>query len=318
MEQHPDARRRLSRPVISVGNLSVGGTGKTPVVAALAHWLIACGERPSILSRGYKRQRPADGVTVVSDGARVLAGVEAAGDEPLMLARQVPGAVVCVGADRHLCGVLAEGHLACTVHLLDDGFQHLALWRDLDVLVTRLGEIPTGRVLPAGRLREPMAAAARADLLIVADATGAAAKAEAWTLGISQAAGMIRTLGHERWVSGGAAAGVPGGPVVAVAGIAHPEQFFTELRGSGRNLAAARPLADHHVYTVRDLQAIADLLTNAGARAVLTTEKDAVKLEALAPLPFPLAAIPLEVSFDASADVHAAVTAALQRARGVA
>ncbi len=165
-----------------------------PVVAELARWLLAQGERPSILSRGYKRQRAPEGTVVVSDGRGALAALDVSGDEPLMLARQVPEAVVCVGADRYISGVLAERRFGCTVHLLDDGFQHLQLARDLDVLVTSVGEIPNGRVLPLGRLREPAAAAARAQLVLVAGATRDEAKAEAWTLGVSGFAAMTRTL----------------------------------------------------------------------------------------------------------------------------
>ena len=195
-EREPARQRRLSKPVISVGNLSVGGTGKTPVVAALAQWLVDRGERPSILSRGYARAKSVDGVVVVSDGREIRASVDRAGDEPMMLARQVPGAIVCVSPERYLSGVLAERELGATVHILDDGFQHLELARDLDVLVTTVGEIPGGKVMPRGRLREPIEAAARAQVLVVSDATAGAAAAEAWALGISQACGAARTLGE--------------------------------------------------------------------------------------------------------------------------
>ena len=106
--RHPQASRRLRRPVVSVGNVAVGGRGKTPVVASLARLLLEAGERPSILSRGYARRRPEDGVTVVSDGCRVLADIDRAGDEPLMLARALPSVPVLVGADRYVGGVLAE------------------------------------------------------------------------------------------------------------------------------------------------------------------------------------------------------------------
>lgn len=315
MERHPAARRTLARPVISVGNLSVGGTGKTPVVAAIARWLIERGERPSILSRGYKRQHVVDGVVVVSDGTRVVSGIAAAGDEPLMLATQLPGVVVCVGADRYLSGVLAERRFGCTVHLLDDGFQHVQLARDLDVLVTAVGEIPNGRVLPVGRLREPMAAAARADLLIVSEASAAEARAEAWTVGVSQSAGMTRRLGPARWLTAGDANLRAGDRVVAVAGIAHPARFFDALRASGLDVAQTLPFADHYIYTPRDLQAMTAALKASTAVAVLTTEKDAVKLDALAPSTFPLAAVPLELDFDRWADVTALIDAALVRAR---
>ena len=169
-ERRPSASRRLARPVISVGNLSVGGTGKTPLVAALARWLVAQGERPAILSRGYARRDRTAEPAVVFDGERELLTVHAAGDEPLMLARAVPGALVVVGASRFASGRHAESALGATVHLLDDGFQHLPLARDLDIVVTPAGALAADRVLPMGRLREPLDALRRASVLVVVGA----------------------------------------------------------------------------------------------------------------------------------------------------
>ena len=282
MERRPQRQRRLSKPVISVGNLSMGGTGKTPVVAAIAKWLIDHGQRPSILTRGYGRADAADGVVVV-DAATPVAQ---SGDEPLMLARHVPGAIVCVSPDRYLGGVLAE-KLGSTVHILDDGFQHIELARDLDILVTTVGEIPNGRVMPAGRLREPKDAAARAHFLVVTDATAGAAGAEAWALGISQSCGSLRKLGP---VTGSQ-------NVVAVAGIANPDRFVTALREAGHHVVDVMTFPDHHRYTTKDVASIEAKMKSAGADAVLTTEKDAVRFEALAP-PFTLRAVPLIVEFD--------------------
>src|SRR4029079_6954208 len=131
----PDSRRRLTKPVISVGNLTVGGSGKTPLVAYLAARLLERGWHPSILSRGYGRAYVADGVVVVSDGRTVLADLARSGDEHLMLARQLPGVAVLVSPNRHLAGRLAEARFGCDVHLLDDGFQHFVLERDIDLLV---------------------------------------------------------------------------------------------------------------------------------------------------------------------------------------
>ena len=165
-EQRPHARRRLDRPVISVGNLVVGGSGKTPVVAAIARVLRDMGERPAVLSRGYARKKAADGVVVVSDGERVLEPVERSGDEPQMLARALPGTPILVSPDRYLAGRLAESRFGCTVHILDDGFQHLQLARTIDVLLVSPGDLAE-RVLPSGRLREGLDAARGADALLV-------------------------------------------------------------------------------------------------------------------------------------------------------
>lgn len=328
-EAHPSRRRRLGRPVISVGNLSVGGTGKTPVVSALANFLAAEGERPSILSRGYARAHAVDGVVVASDGTRELASVDRTGDEPLMLARQAPGAVVCVSPDRHLAGALAERKLGCTVHLLDDGFQHLGLFRDLDILVTTLGEIPGGRVIPRGRLREPMDAAARAHVLVVPGATAAAASAEAWTLGISQSCGARRVLGAPvpltqwaRMLNADRAEGAPVAAidrsearVLAVAGIANPDRFVDALRADGWHVVETIMFADHHRYTLADVSRIERARRAAGAGVVFTTDKDAVRLETHVPLPFAAFRVPLALEFEPDDVLFAAVRSLLVRVR---
>ncbi|MGE3274372.1 MAG: tetraacyldisaccharide 4'-kinase [Vicinamibacterales bacterium] len=321
-ERRPETRRRLERPVISVGNLSVGGTGKTPLVMGLARWLLAEGERPAVLSRGYARTDARDGVVVVSDGDAVLASIATAGDEPLLMASEVPGAIVCVSEDRWLAGVLAERRLGATVHLLDDGFQHVQLARDLDILVTAPGEIVNGRVLPVGRLREHRMAAARAHVAVVVGADAPAAREEAWTLGISQAVGARRTPGVPRVVhaSPGAAPDVlalrdAGTPVVAVAGIARPERFFDEVRDGGWSIGRALPFADHHAYTARDLGTIGAALGETGAALVLTTEKDAVRLLAAGPPAWPVAVAPLTITCEPEGALEATVAAALDRAR---
>jgi tetraacyldisaccharide 4'-kinase len=305
MERRPQQQRRLTKPVVSVGNLSMGGTGKTPVVAAIARWLIAAGQRPSILSRGYGREAAADGVVVIDRATTV----GRAGDEPMMLSRQVPGATVCVSPDRYLGGVLAE-KLGCTVHILDDGFQHLELARDLDILVTTIGEIPNGRVLPLGRLREPKDAAARAHFLVVTDATPGAASAEAWTLGISQSCGSIRKLGEPVGIRE-PGAGNRELKVLAVAGIANPNRFTSSLRDAGWNVVDAVMFADHHRYSAKDLSAIEAKMKGAGADAVFTTDKDAVRFEALAPS-FPLYRVPLIVEFDPPDALFESVKAVLK------
>lgn len=311
MERRPERQRHLACPVISVGNLSVGGTGKTPVVAAIAQWLVDAGERPAILSRGYGRADAADGVVVVSDGRSIHAGVDRAGDEPLMLARQVPRAAVCVSPDRHLAGTVAERQLDCTVHVLDDGFQHLELARNLDVLVTTVGEIPNGRLLPMGRLREPVDAASRAHVLVVTDATAGAASAEAWTLGISQSCGAARSLAAPVAIVSGAESREPGaGRVLAVAGIANPHRFIEALKQAGYTVAAEMTFPDHHRYSPADVTAIDAKMKASGVDAVVTTDKDAVRLETLA-LPMPAYRVPLTVTFDPPDVLLASVRAVL-------
>ena len=322
VERDPASRRHLARPVISVGNLSMGGTGKTPVVSAIAQWLVEQGQRPSILSRGYGREEDLDGVVVVSDGEAIRAPIQQAGDEPMMLARQVPGAAICVSPDRHLAGTLAEERLGCTVHVLDDGFQHIELARDLDVLVTTMGEIPNGRVIPMGRLREPMDAAARANVLVVSGATAGAALAEAWTLGISQACGAQRTLAapveirRDAHLVGTQTQTVgtttnPVGKVLAVAGIANPETFGELLAQHQWVVTDLLAFADHHRYTPADVTKIAAKVKDTGADAVFTTDKDAVRFDALGPLPFDLHRVPLVLAFDPADVLFGSIRAVL-------
>ena len=302
--------RRLRRPVISVGNLSVGGTGKTPLVAQIAEWLMARGERPAILSRGYKRRYVEDGVVVVSDGTSMLTDVDRSGDEPLLLARAVPGAIVCVCEERHLAGAIAERVLGATVHVLDDGFQHVQLARDLDILVTSPGEIANGRVLPFGRLREGKDAAARAHVAVFLDSTADAARTEAWDLGISQAVTARRVWAVDESARPTVA--------IAVAGIGKPDQFFSMLRAASVELKDTMVFADHHRYAPADVARIDAVLRRSGATTVLTTAKDAVRFERLGTLPFTLSVVTLRLAIDDWPALTASLDQAIGRARRVA
>lgn len=293
-------RRRLDRPVVSVGNLVVGGAGKTPVVAAVAELLRDAGERPSVLSRGYGRSRPEDGVVVVRDATHLRADLARAGDEPLMLARRLEGVAVVVGADRFLAGRLAERRLGCTVHVLDDGFQHHALARDVDLLVVSDGDLHGESVLPAGRLREPIEVAARADAWLVPDADRHAVAATARLLNVPHLFTLRREHGVPRLVS---PYGVPPRvartvATVAVAGIARPARFFDELRTGGWNVAATLDFPDHCAFTASHVARVRDEVARTNAELVLTTEKDLVRWLPLRPLPFALAWVPLAATVE--------------------
>ena len=302
---HPSRRRRLDRPVVSVGNLSTGGTGKTPIVAQIAALLAAHGERPAILSRGYGRTLPIAGVTVVSDGAGVLAPLDRAGDEPLMLARALPKIPVLVCADRYEAGRIAERTLGATVHVLDDGFQHLGLHRDVNLLITGRHDL-NDRVLPAGRLREPLAAAAAADALLIdfrgdlrGDSSGDRDVAK--TLGVATTFTVERTIGRPRWVKSGEAVSTgPTDRVLAVAGIARPDRFFSDLEAAHLKPHATLVFRDHHPYTDADVDRIASTARAAGATIILTTEKDAVRLSARELGDLPIATVPLTTNIEPS------------------
>ena len=289
----PRRRRVLSRPVVSVGNLRVGGTGKTPTVAHLARLLLSRGERPVILTRGYRRRLTTAGVTVVSDLARVIAPLDTAGDEPLMLARALPGVPVLVGADRYASGRFAEEHFGATVHLVDDGFQHFELARDVDLLMVSEEDL-TDRVIPAGRLREPLAAALAADALLVTAGYESAAARVGRALGVSTTFLVSRAIGAPRMIDSGESVVVPTGDrVFLVAGIARPERFFSDVATAGWHVAGTLTFRDHHPFTQRDVERIAEQAKSVRTAIVLTTEKDAVRLAACDLTGLPIAAVPL-------------------------
>ena len=300
-ERRPERRRRLDRPVVSVGNVSVGGSGKTPVTACLARLLLDAGHVPSILTRGYARRDPAPGVTVVSDGKQLRAGIDQAGDEPLMLARALPAAPVLVSSDRYLAGQLAERRFGCTVHLLDDGFQHFGLHRDVDLVLVGQEELESPVALPRGRLREPIDVLRSADALVfeMVDAALPVALALAERVGVTRCFRLRRALGRPR-LAGGDAATAPaeGTRVLAVAGLARPQGFFSALAVEGWTLAGQLAFPDHHRFGEADVRRILGAMREARAGMVVTTEKDWVRLQPLEPLPFTVALAPLEVTVE--------------------
>jgi tetraacyldisaccharide 4'-kinase len=262
---------RLRGSVISVGNLSVGGSGKTPVVALIAETLQRAGRRVAVLSRGYGGTFQGAAL-IVSDGAAVHADAELAGDEPVMLARGLPGAIVAVGRNRDQVGRAVEERFGPVVHVLDDGFQHLRLARDLDVLCVHPDDLRDAP-LPAGRLREFASSAARADVVLVAEEGGARG---AWPAND----GRVFTL--RRRVLGCVA--LDGSPREAprqaylVSGIARPERFAADVAALGVNVVGHRAFADHHRFATDELDRLCAEARARGADAVLTTAKDAVRL----------------------------------------
>jgi tetraacyldisaccharide 4'-kinase len=258
--------RALQGPVVSVGNISAGGSGKTPFVILLGELLKTRGIRFDVLSRGYGRKTR--GVLLVNPGGRALEF----GDEPLLIARRLQVPVV-VGEDRYEAGRFAEASFGPQMHLLDDGFQHRGLARDFDiVLVTP--EDARDRLLPSGRLREPLGALQRADAVVLA--SGAAAES-------------FPLAGKRVWRvrRGIAAPNVPQRPVV-FCGIARPQNFLLQLRAAGIDPIAEALFRDHHAYLEKDVRDLLDLRERSEAGGFVTTEKDAVNLggyvEALQPL----------------------------------
>jgi tetraacyldisaccharide 4'-kinase len=292
-------RHRLARPVVSVGNLGVGGSGKTPVVEYLARLLVEMGERPAVLTRGYARRVAQDGATVVSDGTAVLAALDVAGDEPLMLARALPGVAVVVGADRYLSGLLAERQLGATVHILDDGFQHFDLARDVDLLMVSEEDL-TDVPLPTGRLREALTAARVADAALVTAGYETAAERVGRAIGVATVFRVTRAIGAPRMVAEPHdSVVVPSASrVFLVAGIARPERFEADIAAAGWEIAGMLRFRDHHPFSARDVRRIGAQAKAAAAAIILTTEKDAVRLAGLPVGDLPIASVPLQVGLE--------------------
>ena len=265
--------RRLTGPVVSVGNLSVGGSGKTPFVLLLGELLLARGVKFDILSRGYGRKTK--GVMLVDPAGTS----QDFGDEPLLLARRL-GVPVIVGEDRHEAGVFAERNFGAQLHLLDDGFQHRSLARDFDiVLVTP--EDARDHLLPGGRLREPPNSLARADAIVLT----------------SGASGDSFPLdGKLVWRArrGILPKDVPLRPV-AFCGIARPKNFLLQLRTAGIEPVAEAFYRDHHPYTQRDIQELLKLRQQSEAGGFVTTEKDAINLGGYLAALEPVAVVPVKM-----------------------
>lgn len=273
--------RRLPRPVISVGNISVGGTGKTPTVLLIARHLLERGKRVVVLTRGYGGSLEGE-IRIVSDGAQLLLSPEEAGDEPCLLASALPGLMVVMGPDRYRAGCLAMERLAPDIFLLDDGFQHQRLVRDLDILLLD-GTRPfsTGRTLPAGLLREPPSAARRADLVIFTRSTGAVPDTGTLVRGIPLCTSRHRLErymplkgGEERPLTD-----LAGRRIIAFAGIADPAAFFNGLEEAGLPLVATLAFPDHTRYGKDELEALGRLKQDKKGNCLVTTAKDAVKLQ---------------------------------------
>ena len=258
--------RRLEGPVVSVGNLSAGGSGKTPFVMLLGELLKARGVKFDVLSRGYGRMTR--GVLLV-DPAGLAPHF---GDEPLLIARklQVP---VIVGENRYEAGTFAESRFGRQIHLLDDGFQHRALARDFDIVLVTPQDA-SDRLLPAGRLREPLSALRRADAVAMAS-------------GASEESFSIQGKLVWRVKRGIVTQGIPARPVV-FCGIARPQSFLLQLRAASVEPAAQAFYRDHHAYHEKDVRELLELKQRSEAGGFVTTEKDAVNLgpylSALAPL----------------------------------
>lgn len=248
--------RRLESPVISIGNLSVGGSGKTPFVILLGQMLKDRGITFDVLSRGYGRH--SCGIRVVDSNG----SPREFGDEPLLIARRL-GVHVIVGESRHGAGVCAERNFGPCLHLLDDGFQHRALARDFDIVLVT-DDDAQNRLLPAGRLREPLGSLRRADAVVLSGDISAE---------------RFPAQGKLIWrVRRGIEFSNPPSRPVVFCGIARPQVFISQLQAQGIEPAASRFFRDHHAYDQKDIETLLRLAKENSGAGFITTEKDAINL----------------------------------------
>lgn len=275
------AHCRLPRPVISIGNLTVGGTGKTPLTALVAGMLMANGMRVAVLTRGYGGSREGQ-TAIVSDGSSILLTADECGDEPRLLAGLVPGLMVVMGSDRHAAGLLALETLRPDIFILDDGYQHLRLQRDLNILLLdHARPFGNGLCLPAGMLREPAGAAERADLVIHTRCPAGVSEATVvprFEVPECCARYVLTDLEPLRGGTASSYGDIAAVRVMACAGIAEPDSFFDGLRQRGVHLVATVPLGDHAEYGPQTVAALEVTFRDSGADLLLTTAKDGVKM----------------------------------------
>ena len=270
--------KKLARPVVSIGNISVGGSGKTPFVIALGELLKQRGIEFDVLSRGYGRS--STGIEVVDPHGSAAQF----GDEPLLIAQKLQAPVI-VGADRYQAGLLAEQKFPSKLHLLDDGFQHRRLHRDFDIVLLPSDD-QAGSLLPIGRLREPIAALNRADAVVLTDS-------QAQAVGDKSIWRARRSIELRADV----------GKTVAFSGIARPRQFLEGLKSSNMEITGAVTFRDHHHYEQRDIDRLLELKKQTGARSFITTEKDLINLGTLSSQLSPLLTAELRIDLESPEQV---------------
>ncbi|MGH9969040.1 MAG: tetraacyldisaccharide 4'-kinase [Pyrinomonadaceae bacterium] len=310
---------KLDAPVISVGNITTGGTGKTPLVEWVCRVLARDKRKVCILTRGYGRANPGARV-VVSDGVTVQATGAEAGDEPFLLAQSLNGlAAVISDQDRVAAGRWAIQNLGMEVFVLDDGFQHLRLSRDLNILtVDATNPWGGGTLLPHGRLREPRREASRADCVVItrADQTADLVSLQEEIGGLIDSRPMFNSRMRVKCLTN-MTSGLPEEitalpqPFTAFCAIGNPQAFFDQLRRAEIRLAFTRAFQDHHRYTREDVESLLQMSDKFGAQSMITTAKDAVKLTALN-LEIPCYVLNIEISIEREHELVEMIEAAIR------
>lgn len=287
-------RHKLPCKVISLGNITVGGTGKTPTALTLASTIRDMGHRVVILNRGYRAKWKGQ-VGLVSDGRKIYMSASEAGDEAYLLAKNLPGVAVLIGRDRTITGDYAVKHLKADVIILDDGYQHWQLARDIDiVLVDTLNMFGNNFLLPRGTLREPLSHLNRAHAFLLT-------KVDQSTDGAREALRNIITNYNDRaitvesvhspqnfieieeWYKGSTSGamkieGIKGMKIVPFCAIGNPSSFEQTITDLDADIVASEQFPDHHAYTMSEMHCIMQKAVDSGAAALITTDKDAVKI----------------------------------------
>ncbi|MBI5184331.1 MAG: tetraacyldisaccharide 4'-kinase [Nitrospinae bacterium] len=304
-------KQKLPAKVISIGNLSMGGSGKTPTAALVAEILLRGGKKPAILSRGYGGKRKESSPLVVSDGDKIFATWRTAGDEPFLLARSIKGVPVIVGKDRLASGRIALEKLKCDALILDDGYQRLGLERDRNLCLIDCAakDIFEDRLFPSGRLREPVSQLKRADAILLThweETPGNKKMSERLETEFGKKIFRARHVPCS-WLDTAtgkdmALEEAKGKKILAFCGIANPSSFLDALEGMGCGPAAFLSYPDHYSYLRTDMESVKSKVEKLGANLIATTEKDWVRLEGMADFPVSLWAlrIKIEILEDAS------------------
>ncbi len=295
--------KKLQGKVISVGNLTVGGTGKTPLVEYIAKVLQNKGWKVALLSRGYGRKERLP-FAVVSNGKNILAGVEKAGDEPLQLAKNLLGVIVVVDKNRYEAGLIAKEKYGVDLFILDDGYQHRKLVRDINILMID-GKNPfnTGLLFPAGKLREPVSSIKRADAVVVSEPLSNNNEEIIKKIIMRYKAGLqffhcyrhpigLHTVKGDTPLKEGF---FRSKNIISLAAIAQPAAFENDLRDMGFILAKTYRFSDHHYYTKEEMEVIAHSAKKLDAEAIITTQKDAVRLSHLKEVEPPIIYLKIEM-----------------------
>ena len=282
--------RRLPVRVISIGNITLGGTGKTPAVIAVAGSLHQQNRRPLVISRGYGIKNESE-VLIVSDGTRILTTAEDGGDEPVLIGSRLKGVPVVVGRNRYRAGMVALRQFAADAVILDDGFQHMQLARDLNILlIDATSDLENPALFPAGPFREPLSSIKRADAVVItrAENPDRILKLQEIIRGHTQSpiftsrhvpVDIISAAGQDTR----ALSSLQGTAVFAFSGIGRPESFHYLLASLGAVIKGSASYPDHYAFKKDDLAVVYQRAVDSGAVMIITTEKDMTRLSDLKP-----------------------------------